>query len=53
MKKQMKYANDKKIPFVVMIGGNEMEKGILSVSPSRPDGPLAGGAQSWIDAIGE
>ncbi len=31
MKKQMKYANDKKIPFVVMIGGNEMEKGTLSV----------------------
>jgi len=31
MKKQMKYANDKKIPFVVMIGGNEMEKNILSV----------------------
>lgn len=31
MKKQMKYANDKNIPFVVMIGGNEMEKNLLSV----------------------
>lgn len=31
MKKQMKYANDKNVPFVVMIGGNEMEKGLLSV----------------------
>lgn len=31
MKKQMKYANDKNVPFVVMIGGNEMEKGVLSV----------------------
>ena len=31
MKKQMKYANDKKAPYVVMIGGNEMEKGVLSV----------------------
>ena len=31
MKKQMKYANDKNIPFVVMIGGNEMEKNMLSV----------------------
>lgn len=31
MKKQMKYANDKKIPYVVMIGGDEMEKNILSV----------------------
>lgn len=31
MKKQMKYANDKNIPFVVMIGDHEMEKNILSV----------------------
>lgn len=31
MKKQMKYANDKNIPFVVMIGGDEMEKNVLSV----------------------
>lgn len=26
MKKQMKYANDKKIPFVALVGENEMEK---------------------------
>lgn len=31
MKKQMKYANDKNVPYVVMIGGNEMEKGVFSV----------------------
>lgn len=31
MKKQMKYANDKQIPYVLMIGGNEMEKNILTV----------------------
>lgn len=31
MKKQMKYANDKNVPFVVMIGGDEMEKNVLSV----------------------
>lgn len=31
MKKQMKYANDKNIPFVVMIGNHEMEKNTLSV----------------------
>ena len=31
MKKQMKYANDKNIPFVVMIGNHEIEKDILSV----------------------
>jgi len=31
MKKQMKYANEKQIPFVIMVGQNEMDKGSLSV----------------------
>lgn len=31
MKKQMKFANDKQIPMVVMIGDDEMESGMLSV----------------------
>jgi len=31
MKKQMTYANRKNIPFVVMVGKNEMESGVLSV----------------------
>lgn len=31
MKKQMKYANDKKIPFVVMVGEDEMNSGQLSL----------------------
>ncbi len=31
MKKQMTYANNKNIPYVVMVGENEIEKGILSV----------------------
>ncbi|MBL4709626.1 MAG: histidine--tRNA ligase [Flavobacteriales bacterium] len=31
MKKQMKYANDKQIPFVVMIGDEEMSSGELSL----------------------
>jgi histidyl-tRNA synthetase len=31
MKKQMKYANDKNVPFVVMIGANEMEKNVFTV----------------------
>ena len=30
MKKQLKYANDKKIPFVVVIGDNEMKSGKLA-----------------------
>ncbi|MFC5285414.1 histidine--tRNA ligase [Pedobacter alpinus] len=31
MKKQMQYANDKSIPYVVIIGGDEMESGLLSL----------------------
>ena len=31
MKKQMKYANDKKIQFVVMVGEDEMNSGQLSL----------------------
>ena len=31
MKKQMKYANEKQIPFVVMIGNDEMQGNVLSV----------------------
>lgn len=30
MKKQMKYANERKVPYVVIIGGNEMASGELS-----------------------
>jgi histidyl-tRNA synthetase len=31
MKKQMSYADDKKVPFVVIVGGDEMESGLLSL----------------------
>lgn len=31
MKKQMSYANSKNIPFVVIVGENEMERGVASV----------------------
>jgi histidyl-tRNA synthetase len=31
MKKQMGYADDKKTPFVVIVGGDEMESGMLSL----------------------
>lgn len=31
MKKQMQYANDKNIPYVVVIGGDEMQSGLLSL----------------------
>ena len=31
MKKQMTYANNKNIPFVILVGGNEMENGIFTI----------------------
>ncbi|MEL6865921.1 MAG: histidine--tRNA ligase [Bacteroidota bacterium] len=31
MKKQMKYANSRAVPFVILIGSNEMESGMLSI----------------------
>ncbi len=31
MKKQMSYADDKKIPFVVLVGSEEIKSGLLSV----------------------
>ena len=31
MKKQMTYANNKNVPFVVLIGENEMKEGTLTV----------------------
>jgi histidyl-tRNA synthetase len=31
MKKQFKYADDKKIPWVAVVGTDEMEKGIVSL----------------------
>ncbi len=31
MKKQMGYADDKKIPFVALVGGDEMQSGLLSL----------------------
>ena len=31
MNKQMTYANNKNIPFVILVGENEMQKGVLTV----------------------
>lgn len=47
LKKQMKYANDRKTPYVVLIGGNEMETGLLTLKN------MASGEQSSaaLDAI--
>jgi histidyl-tRNA synthetase len=31
MKKQMTYANNKNIPFVILVGDNEMQKSVLTL----------------------
>lgn len=31
MKKQMTYANNKNIPYVIMVGESEMEEGLVSL----------------------
>ncbi len=46
MKKQMSYADDKKIPFVVIIGSDEMQSGMLSLKD------MTSGEQSKI-SIGD
>ena len=35
LKKQMSYADDKNIPFVILIGSNEMETGLLSLKSMK------------------
>jgi histidyl-tRNA synthetase len=43
MKKQMSYADDKKVPFVVIVGGDEMQSGVLSLKN------MVSGEQEKID----
>ena len=31
MKKQMKYANDRQVPYVIVIGSDEVESGMLGL----------------------
>ncbi len=35
MAKQFKYADDKGIPYVAIIGGNEMQQGIVTVKDMK------------------
>ncbi|UTW62619.1 histidine--tRNA ligase [bacterium SCSIO 12741] len=35
MRKQMKYANDKQVPYVVLVGEQEMENGLLTVKDMK------------------
>jgi len=44
LKKQMKYANDKKIPFVIVIGDEEMKSGKLALKN------MNSGEQRWLSS---
>jgi histidyl-tRNA synthetase len=51
MAKQMKYANDKKIPFVVMIGSKEMESGQLTFKDMASGEQFSGKPEELISRI--
>jgi len=51
MAKQMKYANDKKIPFVVMIGSKEMESGQLTFKDMASGEQFSGKPEDLISRI--
>lgn len=51
MAKQMKYANDKKIPFVVMIGSKEMESGLLTFKDMSSGEQFSGKPEDLISKI--
>jgi len=51
MKKQMTYANKKNIPFVVMVGKNEMENNVLSVKNMKTGEQEEMGIEGLIERV--
>jgi histidyl-tRNA synthetase len=51
MKKQMQYANDKNIPFVVVIGGDEMQSGLLSLKNMETGEQVKVGIEDLVDRM--
>jgi histidyl-tRNA synthetase len=51
MKKQMQYANDKNIPFVVVIGGDEMQSGSLSLKNMETGEQIKVGIEDLVDRM--
>lgn len=49
LKKQMKYANDINVPFVILIGSEEMESGIFSIKNMKTGDQSKLGLQEIID----
>jgi histidyl-tRNA synthetase len=52
MKKQMTYADKKNIPFVVMVGKNEMENNVLSVKNMKTGEQEEMGIDGLIERVG-
>ena len=53
LKKQMKYADQKQIPFVVLAGENEISKGILTVKNMKSGEQLSLPAEQLIERVKE
>ncbi|MEO1627143.1 MAG: His/Gly/Thr/Pro-type tRNA ligase C-terminal domain-containing protein [Bacteroidota bacterium] len=53
MKKQMKYANDRKVPYVIVIGSNEMESGQLAFKHMESGQQENLSLEDIIDRIGQ
>jgi histidyl-tRNA synthetase len=51
MKKQMQYANDKNISYVVVIGGDEMESGLLSLKNMESGEQIKIGVEELIEKM--
>ncbi|MEM6964601.1 MAG: histidine--tRNA ligase [Bacteroidota bacterium] len=54
MKKQMAYADDKNCPFVILIGGNEAEKGVATVKNLKLGKELANkftDKKEWMERV--
>ncbi|HET8828084.1 MAG TPA: His/Gly/Thr/Pro-type tRNA ligase C-terminal domain-containing protein, partial [Pelobium sp.] len=52
MKKQMQYANDKNIPFVLVIGGDEMQSGQLSLKNMSTGEQVKVGVDELLKKLG-
>ena len=48
MKKQMGYANSKAIPFVALVGENEMNEGKVTLKTWRPESRKWSLPKSWL-----
>lgn len=51
MKKQMNYANDKHIPFVIMVGETEMEENLLSLKDMETGEQIKLSAEALIEKL--